>query len=217
VTKVDANWKFDEGSGAVAKDSSGNHHDGTIHGAKWTTGKLGNALNFDGSDDYVDCGGAPDYVWDFDNQDFTIEMWIYTTEPGDFQDENRVINYGGTTYNQYAIRYRTDGRVNFAVRGTTEALAESTSRFDDGKWHHIAAVRDNGNTRLKIYVDGVLEGSTDGGDGNLTNKQSSRRLDIGRKERTAGQSNSYFKGKIDEVNIYNYARTAEQIAYNAGL
>ena len=47
-------WTFDEGNGSVANDYSGNGNHGSIVGASWTTGKCGNALEFDGSYDYVD-------------------------------------------------------------------------------------------------------------------------------------------------------------------
>lgn len=46
-------WHFDEGSGNIAKDSSGNGYDGIIHGATWVDGKFGKALSFDGVDDYI--------------------------------------------------------------------------------------------------------------------------------------------------------------------
>ena len=47
-------WPFDEGSGNIAKDYSGNGNDGTlVNGPTWTTGKVGGALSFDGVDDYV--------------------------------------------------------------------------------------------------------------------------------------------------------------------
>ena len=48
-------WKFDEGSGTVAYDSSGNGNDGNLtNGPTWATGKIGGALSFDGVDDYVE-------------------------------------------------------------------------------------------------------------------------------------------------------------------
>ena len=51
-----AHWRFDEGSGTVAIDSSGNGNDGTLKGdPQWVAGMYGAALEFD-SDDYVDCG-----------------------------------------------------------------------------------------------------------------------------------------------------------------
>ena len=46
--------KFDEGSGNTAGDSSGHEYDGTIYGASWVSGKYGYALDFDGSDDYIE-------------------------------------------------------------------------------------------------------------------------------------------------------------------
>jgi hypothetical protein len=53
-----AHWSFDEGSGVVLHDRSGNKHDGTIHGATWVPSPRGQALHFDGVDNYVDCGDA---------------------------------------------------------------------------------------------------------------------------------------------------------------
>ncbi len=50
-----AYYSFDEGSGNVLHDLSGNENDGTIYGAKWVDGKYGKALEFDGINDYVDC------------------------------------------------------------------------------------------------------------------------------------------------------------------
>ncbi len=53
-----AYWKFDDGSGTTAFDSSGNGNDGVFVGdPKWVTGKLGGALEFDG-DDYLNCGNG---------------------------------------------------------------------------------------------------------------------------------------------------------------
>jgi len=46
-----AYWTFDEGSGDIVYDSSGNENNGTIHGAKWDAGKYGQALQFNGSMD----------------------------------------------------------------------------------------------------------------------------------------------------------------------
>ena len=70
-------WHMGEGSGSIIHDASGNGFDGTIYGATWTDGICGEALEFDGMDDYVGCGsipvGAPAY------ESFTLEAWINTT------------------------------------------------------------------------------------------------------------------------------------------
>ena len=53
-----AYWKFDEGSGTTAFDSSGNGNDGLFNGdPQWVAGKYGGALEFDG-DDYLNCGNG---------------------------------------------------------------------------------------------------------------------------------------------------------------
>lgn len=47
-------WNFDEGSGIIAHDISGNGNNGTITGAAWTVGKVGSgALQFDGNNNVV--------------------------------------------------------------------------------------------------------------------------------------------------------------------
>ena len=51
---ITALWLFDEGEGTTATDSSGNGNDGTIHGATWVDGKFGQALEFNGTDNWVE-------------------------------------------------------------------------------------------------------------------------------------------------------------------
>ena len=67
-------WSFDEGSGEVTHDDSGNLIKGFIHGATWIDGKFGKALNFDGVNDNVIAPYIPLY-----NRSFSIAMWINAT------------------------------------------------------------------------------------------------------------------------------------------
>jgi len=72
-----AHWKFDEGEGDIAYDSTGNSH-GTIYGAKWTTGQLDGALSFDGIDDYVE---VPDNnSQQITTNQITLSAWIKLVE-----------------------------------------------------------------------------------------------------------------------------------------
>jgi len=67
-----AYWKFDEGVGDVAYDSSGNGNHGTIYGASWTDGKFGKALFFDGDDlVQVEDSNALDGF-----NEISIEAWV---------------------------------------------------------------------------------------------------------------------------------------------
>jgi hypothetical protein len=61
-----AHWKFDEGEGDTAYDSAGGNH-GTLNGPTWTTGQIGEALSFDGTEDDV-------FVGDDDSLDITAAI-----------------------------------------------------------------------------------------------------------------------------------------------
>jgi hypothetical protein len=69
-----AHWNFDEGEGTSAGDSAGDN-DGTVHGAKWTKGKFGMALSFDGVDDYVEVADDPSLRF-MRSSSFTISAWV---------------------------------------------------------------------------------------------------------------------------------------------
>ncbi|MFQ6061968.1 MAG: hypothetical protein ACE5J9_02170, partial [Methanosarcinales archaeon] len=66
-------WHFDENKGTIAHDSSPNHNNGIIHGATWTKGKFGYALQFDGKNDYVQ---VPDSASLDITDTITIEAWV---------------------------------------------------------------------------------------------------------------------------------------------
>ena len=70
-------WTFDEGSGTTANDSSGNNNTGTLtNGPTWTTGKIGQALNFGGPNDYV---GAGNIAVTNAQTKLTWSFWLYQT------------------------------------------------------------------------------------------------------------------------------------------
>ena len=74
-------YRFDEGTGTTFLDASGNGHDGTLTGASWTTGLMGSAASFDGSNDY----GLVPHSTDFNvssTDDFTMETWVKAGSAG---------------------------------------------------------------------------------------------------------------------------------------
>ena len=83
-----------------------------------------------------------------------------------------------------------------------------TARTDlnDDEWHHVACIRDAIQDSIRIFVDGVLEGSANAaGLGNLENSEP---LTLG----AGSPADSWFGGQLDEVRIWNVARTAEEIS-----
>ena len=72
-----AHWKFNEGTGSTAYDSSVNNNTGALHNMAeddWVSGLDGTALNFDGSDDYVQV--ADDSSMSFGTGSFSIAVWM---------------------------------------------------------------------------------------------------------------------------------------------
>ena len=137
-----AEWKFDEGKGDVAGDSSGNGRDAKVFGAKWVKHGDGLALVLDGPDAYVECGG---------NQALgvtgpvTVEAWIKPM--GKPPTDAHLLGvgmscYGMTHYGNTLCWYVGHGKVSswLGVKLTT------------GEWSHVAATF--GNQQMSVWVNG---------------------------------------------------------------
>jgi hypothetical protein len=202
-----AHWKFDEGKGNIAYDSSGNGNNGTIYGAQWVQGKFGSALSFDGVDDYV---GVPHSSSLMVTTKFTLSAWVRTSLTGRYQYVIAKRAGGGGTKG-YGLLFDPNGQIYGVIDdGTGANITVVSGNWADGKFHHVAYVRDDGVQR--IYVDGILRATTNYVIGDITNTEP---LKIG----IRGDNINPFSGLIDDVRIYNYARSPEQILqdYNAGL
>jgi lipoprotein-anchoring transpeptidase ErfK/SrfK len=194
-------WNFNEGSGYIAIDQSGNGHNGTIYSATWATGISGNALYFDGIDDYVDVG----YYNQFGGtQSFTLCAWINKTslQAGEPSILNNMVSSAAgfalsSTGHQTAV---TVGGVNDTW---VQASVTNFSVINDGKWHFITGSYD-GN-RLSLYLDGNLVGFQ-----NYVNNYTKSNLHINIARMEDG-NRFYFNGLIDEIRIYDIALTNDQI------
>jgi hypothetical protein len=209
-----------ERNGTTAADLTGNGHDGTLmNGAVWVDASapadFGSALELDGIDDYVSLPDAD--IYDFpQNQNFTVEFWAKpnATQPDtDNTDNDMVEKWSGPGGYPFVVRYinqknvSRNGRITFGrYDGSNNAGIVSTTRINDGEYHHIAAVKND--NMLLLYIDGVLAGmTTDTTTGTTTNNSG---LFVGRRGQAEPFSN-YFAGSIDELRIWNITRSAEQI------
>lgn len=209
-------WKLDETSGTTATDSSGNGGDGTLYNMAtpgcWVAGQIGGALSFDGSNDYVSRSATSTLNL---SRVFTISAWVYFV--GDPAYEYIVTRNTSTTANmQYGIYVRTPisgGALGVVLNGTTPADFP-TVPWPEYTWSHIA-VTWNGNDAL-AYVDGGLIGSVHY-PGTLTNQ--GNWFNIGRRSNSVNgtSSSGLFSGIIDDVRIYNYAMSAQEVAQLANI
>jgi len=193
-------WDFDEGSGTTAYDSSGFGNDGTINGgATFVPGKLGSALNFDGTG-YVNCGLKVDDVL---SNAITLEAWIKPTgkQRGGIISSDVTYYAPHKGYDFFLWDDGTNGRL-YTDFGNGIALGRkwfdipNTSWYN--QWHHVAASWNGNNVRL--YVDGMEVTSL-----TYTGSYSdpSRNTLIGAISYTSVLWK--FSGIIDEVRIWNQA------------
>lgn len=194
-----AYWKFDEGTGTTAHDSSGQGYHGAITGATWQTEEMcvsGKCLNFDGSNDYVDTTSLSISPGDT----VTIEFWIKQTEA-------TGQNIGVMVGNSYG--FGIDGDANDRVWILKSGVGNyygTPGKIGDSEWHFLTAVVNSSNTTF--YVDGKQDGIVAQGHGGGT-------VLIGKRD----NNSQFLQGFLDEVKIYNYARSAKDIKadYAAGL
>ena len=97
-----AHWRFDEGSGTLAADTSGNGNDGTLEGdAKWVAGQLGSGVEFNGSNARVVAPNIP-----LDSRSFTVTMWVNAVL---YTGEQVVFSTGLTGANNTDLHFRIGG------------------------------------------------------------------------------------------------------------
>jgi hypothetical protein len=210
-------WKFDETNGTVAHDSSGNDNHGTLTSMTFAdnkvTGKFGNALNFNGVDEYISLSAhLADYR---DLEQGTVIAWIKTTSSQ--RSPLFTINKIGGS-DRFVIEMESGpGRMRLLARNGGSSLIDlSTSAlYRDGIWHQIVAWQSGSQSRL--YVDGVkiiafdyeLVAGKWFDDVSNTNAMS-----IG----FDNWETSHFNGLIDDVRIFDRALSAAEVQalYNLG-
>jgi len=206
------NWEMNNISTTEIDDSSKYNNDGIRYGTSWVSGHpdsdgyFRNALSFDGTDDYVDCGN--DSIYNFnDSNAFTISFWM---KPDDLSEMQSLVGkWGGswvTSPYQIAIDNESQVRVNIGGGGTAYgSVYIPANSLSTGNWHHIVATYD-GST-LRCYLNSKEMHSEEF---NLTLPSNTASLTIG----VHGNATKYyFDGVIDKVKIYS--RALDQNAINS--
>jgi len=203
-------WKMDETSGTIVSDSIGGHNGVTINMTKpWVTGYLNNALQLDGINDYVEIAGFTGITGTASR---TCAAWIKAAFNS---QEQEIISWGnGANGEKWMFRLQPDRRLAVGVWG---GYIYSNTTIADSEWHHVAAVLENDGSpsvnEIKLYIDGVAQTGTY----NTTqaiNTASSQNVQIGSVYNGTNQT-SFFSGIIDEVQIYDWALTQDEILQQA--
>ncbi len=193
-------WPFDDGTGTVAVDASGNGYDGTVGGgAQWVAGKLGGALQFNGTDAEVI---APHI--EFDNRSFTIAMWVNL---GQNSAEHIAFSQRQSDTTSVCLHLRLGGTGNPAAGGInfgfySNDLVTGGGLLELNTWYHLTFFYDYENRDRRIYVDGeqVAQATATpylGTTGNTV---------IG-----SWDTGQFFTGMIDDVQVYHKALSDGEI------
>lgn len=163
----------------------------------------GAALSFNGGNQYVK---VPATI----SNDFTIEFWFLyprvtsLMEGQWYQGLGLVDGYVPGATGDFGVSVG-NGKVLFGVGGPDTTI--SSGQLLDGNWHHVAATRVQTNGAMALYIDGVLTASTNGSTATLNGATN---LTFG----CLATLTNFFPGSLDEVRLWNVARTPSQIQQN---
>jgi hypothetical protein len=205
-------WKFDAGIGNIAPDWSGHGNHGLIVGPQWLTpGWIGeSALEF-GDGKYVAIRNL--VMNNTNNSEVTISAWIRTSDAA----MQAIVSFDRSEYWRFetgASQYAGPGKIGWEVSTNTGVVDLASQKLvDDGQWHHVAGVFDNG--LMTIYIDGIPDISAIGGAtfgtgltryGFIASQSEATSFDGDR-----SGSPGYFNGNLDDVRIYDKALSQEDI------
>lgn len=180
--------------------------------AEFDTGTTTNALAFDGSNDYVAIDNFSYAGTAY--TEVTVEAWIRTTDGGN----QIIVSYDRSEYWRFEINGEGAGTGQIAFEVLTDAGQHDfggTILVNDGLWHHVAGVFDNGTST--VYVDGVLDDSATVGTTFGTGVTRYGFVGVGSEASTYNGTtgpNNYFNGDLAEIRVWNRALSQAEIISN---
>ncbi|MCU1528940.1 MAG: LamG protein [Frondihabitans sp.] len=208
---VGAYWRFDEGSGTAAYDSSGGANTGTLQaGASWTTGEMGtSAVALTGaSNSYVD---VPSTAIDTSGS-YSVSAWV---KPNSLTGNQTYASIDGTTISPFYLQL-TGGQFAFTVRSADSTSSTATQALGltptTGTWYELTGVYDNVAHTITLYVNGVKQATT----AFSSPWKATGDTEIGR-AKWNGSSVDFANATIDEVRMQPKAiNTQEAFALGTG-
>lgn len=188
-------WSLNDGAGTIARDLVSGNHGTLTNGPAWSVGQNGKALNFDGTNDYIQ---LPNTIAKLSGNAITICARVFVasfaTQPTIFaSDTSPTLGYG------INLRFLTTGQIRF-YNYTAAFFIDSNTAYSTNTLYDVAAVY--GNNTYWLYVDGVLE---------KTGSGASNGLGFGYRIGTANLLAFYFAGRMSDVRIYNRALSADVV------
>jgi len=205
-------WSFDgkDVYNTTAYDRSGQSNTATLQGGVTkVNGKLGQALQFDGADDWVNAGSAS--AIDLVTGDYTLTAWV---KPNVLTGNQAIIAKSASS-NDKAYSLMLGGSEVYVdgENGGNDAYVTTTGAgLVVGNWYHLAATMTSSTLGVKIYVNGVEQATT----GSIPVRPIETNADL--VFGSVQYAGTYYNGFIDEVRIYNRVLSTAEISqlYNLG-
>ncbi len=203
-------------SAATAADKSGTGNAMTLTNMSQSSapvpGKIGQALRFDGVDDYL---RRPTLTASLLTQT-TVCMWIKAANLGQDQVLWSIDRNAGSIVNEAIFKILANGQLRYwdytgAAYGFADGIPDSSAAVADNTWHHVCFTKDG--TAGTFYIDGTSSGTKTAG---VSVSYGTTDMIVGSDYRG---SSAYFKGLIDDVRVYTRALSASEIkqVYNEGV
>jgi hypothetical protein len=200
-------WPLDQVNGATTPDASGHGHDATlVNGSTPAAGHTGNALQFNGANQYLDTGAG---ILDTTGN-YSVSAWVEIGQPGNgFQ--TAISQDGDSGHSEFFLQYSGQDHVFAFSFAGGRALAPTPPQA--GVWYHLVGVRDVQHNQLRLYVDGQLAGTVAYCPGNAATGHTV----IGRGQYNGGPVD-FWGGRIDQAHVYDRALSADEIGalYGSG-
>ena len=192
VVKLD----FNDGSGFQTMNKAPNYSRVALinfptNNSQWVVGNNNYALQFGGTDDYIDLGNHDRFQL---GGAMSISTWLYVSSLGNYA----LVSQPHT--NGYTFQLTSSGELTFGGVGGT-LVTTSGAGISASEWTHVAVSYDG--TNASFYVDGRLVSSPALSLWSVSNGS----VFVGR----AGSTPNYFNGKMDDLLIYPYNRTLFEI------
>ena len=207
ISDADLFFAFDEGSGGIVYDRSGHNKDGVASGQpNWISGVSGNAMHFDGTDDYV---VFPDlYNYPFQGP-LTASLWI-KRELSPLATQQNIIRYGAA--GEWEMMVRSDTiwcGLNFYVDGAPGWWRTNLQLPDGEGWNHLAMVLNGGTVMVYLNGDSVTQVTVP--DQNLLSYNSGIPRALGAVATGSATNLFHYHGDIDEFKVWLRLLTSAEI------
>ncbi|MFK7794527.1 MAG: LamG-like jellyroll fold domain-containing protein [Gammaproteobacteria bacterium] len=199
-----AHWMLDDANGLMAIDSIGGHNGTLENGPVWiTNGKIDGALDFDGKDDRI---VIPHTDALSITEGLTISAWI-NNESESIVNAYRILSKEKQGSSDNFWLAMQSGWLWMGVGGQ---FFSPSVMLNSNQWYHVAGTFDKETGVVNLYIDGVA----------VLNQSTSASLEPNNDELYIGsnwENSKWWDGLLDDVRLYNYALSTEEIAKLASV